>query len=533
MDPLLELIERIGTDDPPTDEELAEARGELVDLLDEATGGDTPDLESARALRQAIDQIDTEVTARGEAEEAARAEAAELRNGVVDGDDEGEGEEGAEGAEGSEGEEGEAEGAEAEPVAAAQLGRSIAAARQRVQANAEPPPTNPFVRMRAMGQAAGEEIGPDATLADVARIFTDHAHAVTSGRQKLIRSEVTYPEDRRLGEKLEDNLRLIESVTGPTALAAAGGICAPLPADFDHPIAGERGRPIRDALPAFNANRGGIRYAPSASLGDVADGITVWTEATDASPGESEKACLVVECEDELVAKVDAVVECLQIGNMQARFNPEFWRSRLVLLNIAHDRKAEQTLYAQLAGNATAVTYGDSHTYRDVLGAVDKAVAGISSRLRYRTTRFRAIFPAWLRQAIRVDLANQRLGSTPAESLNIADQVITGFFQSRMVDPVWSPDLDVFGAQSAGALEEFPDDDVDFLIFAEGDYLFLDGGTLDLGTEITDSVLNKTNDRQAFMETFEKGIQRRTGALEVTVPIAEGCACPNVLELTS
>lgn len=40
------------------------------------------------------------------------------------------------------------------------------------------------------------------------------------------------------------------------------------------------------------------------------------------------------------------------------------------------------------------------------------------------------------------------------------------------------------------------------MLYPEGSWLFLDGGTLDLGF-VRDSTLNSTNDYQVFAETFE------------------------------
>jgi hypothetical protein len=55
--------------------------------------------------------------------------------------------------------------------------------------------------------------------------------------------------------------------------------------------------------------------------------------------------------------------------------------------------------------------------------------------------------------------------------------------------------------QDATALNEFPDT-FRWFLFAEGTFLFLDGGTLDLGI-IRDSGLVGTNDYKMFVETFE------------------------------
>jgi hypothetical protein len=64
---------------------------------------------------------------------------------------------------------------------------------------------------------------------------------------------------------------------------------------------------------------------------------------------------------------------------------------------------------------------------------------------------------------------------------------------------------------------EFPDTFV-WYIFAEGSFLFLDGGTLDLGV-IRDSTLVGTNDYKMFVETFENVALVGVESLQVTSTI--------------
>lgn len=530
MDELLELIESIGSDNPPTADELNKARGELVDLLKVATAAETRDLESAAALREAIDSIDTEITARAEAAEKEEAEARRLLEGLEEPAAEDEAEES------EETEDETAEAREPEPVAASRLGsRNLGTAVRRTSARmtTDSPDTASHTRALTLGPAQAENLGVNPTMREVARVFDRAAGRVKTrgAKEVLLRIEHDYPENRRLfGSDKVDNDRLLDTVLSPQAIAAAGGICDPLPADFTHPILGVRGRPIRDALPRFQASRGGVRFSPTATLAAVSGAVGLWDYETDTSPGEDEKDCLVLECEDEVTAHVDAITACLQIGNFQARFNPEFWRSRLDLLMVAHDRMAEQTLFTDMVASATAVTYGaGSGTIYSVLSGVSKAAAGLRSRLRLRDATLRMVAPAWLRDALRDDIASQRLGSSPAEALTVADNVINSFFSARRINPVWSPDLEIFGAQNAGALVDYPNANVQMLLYPEGTYFFMDGGTLDLGTEIYDSELIRQNNRMAFMETFEKAVFRGGQALALTVPISEECVCPDVL----
>lgn len=536
MDELLELVARLGTDDPPTAEELSAARAQLVELLRTATAEDTRDLEAAVALREAIDSIDAETNRAAEAQAAEDAEARRLLDGL-------EPEAPAEETETAE--------AEPEPVAASaddRTGRDgnrnrrtslSAAVRRTALARGTTDPSTPaHSQVLTLGVAQGERLAPNAGLADVANVFDRAAGRVKTrgAREVLVRVEQEYPENRRLavGGERHQNDRLLDQLITPATLgvAAAGGICDPLPADFAHPIFGDRDRPIRDALPRFNAARGGVRFSPAVTLSAVSGSVGVWDIETDESPGETQKNCLVLTCEDEEVAYVDAITACLQIGNFQARFNPEFWRSRLDLLMVAHARLAEQTLYADMDAASTQVTYGTGEgTIYSVLTAVDKAQAGLRSRMRLTNrTVVNVLLPAWVRDALRSDLTRQRLGSAPGEHLAVADRIIDTFFTSRNVRPVWSYDLDLFGTQNAGALLAYPGGNVEFIVWPEGAFFFLDGGTLDLGTEIIDSTLVRQNNRMAFMETFERAVFRGGESLAVTVPVAELCICSDVIE---
>jgi hypothetical protein len=66
-------------------------------------------------------------------------------------------------------------------------------------------------------------------------------------------------------------------------------------------------------------------------------------------------------------------------------------------------------------------------------------------------------------------------------------------------------------------MNEFPDTFIWYL-FAEGSFLFLDGGTLDLGV-IRDSTLVGTNDYKMFVETFENVALVGVESLQVTSTI--------------
>jgi hypothetical protein len=103
-------------------------------------------------------------------------------------------------------------------------------------------------------------------------------------------------------------------------------------------------------------------------------------------------------------------------------------------------------------------------------------------------------------------------------TLAVSKAEIDGYLATLNVDLVASLDATVFGSQGAAALLEFPDSFVWYL-FSEGTFLFLDGGTLDLGI-IRDSSLVGTNDYKMFIETFENVAKVGIESLAITSAIS-------------
>jgi hypothetical protein len=105
-------------------------------------------------------------------------------------------------------------------------------------------------------------------------------------------------------------------------------------------------------------------------------------------------------------------------------------------------------------------------------------------------------------------------------TFNLSDATIDSFFRARNINVSWFIDGEsgqIMGAQAAGTPVTFPTELVWYL-FSEGTFLFLDGGTLDLGL-VRDSQLNSTNDYQIFLETFEGVAKIGIESLRVTSPV--------------
>lgn len=338
------------------------------------------------------------------------------------------------------------------------------------------------------------------------------------GEQHIVASITTrYPEERVLSQDTDSNVVKINNVVGPDALVASGGHSAPFEVRYDIFGFGTTVRPVRDSLARFQADRGGIRYIQPPVLSEYADAVGVWTNATDTNPGTDVKASLTVSAATELTVATDAVTLQLQFGNLMTRAYPELIARHNELALIQHAREAEQYLLGKLTAGSTAVTTSSLiGVARDFLVQVGRAAAAYRSRHRLDPTmNLRVIAPVWVKDAMVADLALAMPGDN---TISVAMAEIEGYLAARGVTITWTPDLNVYGAQSTGALAEFADT-FTWYMFAEGTFLFLDGGTLDLGI-IRDSTLVGTNDYKMFVETFEGVAKVGIESLVVTSTIS-------------
>ncbi len=333
-----------------------------------------------------------------------------------------------------------------------------------------------------------------------------------------------YPESHRLlPEDVAGNYAKLEALTSDTAIAAIvadGGLCGPLPVDYNIPEIGDLGRPFRDSKMRVQADRGGIRtqVSPTLTAGDA--GVGIWTLANDADPGGAgvpvgeqlaTKPIMEFDCGSEVSSYVYAVTLRIRYNNIRARYNPEVVGSNARSGLVSHARRGELTLMARQRTISTEVsTAALLGASKDFFAHLDS----ITARMRYRQRRARttglvATMPSWALDMLRADFVRQMPAhNSPVDQYGIADAILEQMFRQRNVRPVWTTE-DLVGtagggigvAQGAGAALDFPDTLVWFLEY-EGEVVFLDGGELDLGV-VRDSSLNAVNKYETFYETFE------------------------------
>lgn len=353
---------------------------------------------------------------------------------------------------------------------------------------------------------------PIATLEELADEYFLKAEAMSGlgkpGRAVVASIDIrqSFPDELKLGhDPIANSEKIAKVLAERKAIVAAGGICGPLEARYEIENISTDARPLRDALPRFQAPRGGVRFVPPPRLTDVDGAVGIWTDADDIQASSDEnkkKPILVIDCAEEDTVKIYGVTSRARFGNFLARFSPERFRSMWEKVGALAARTAEDELWDAMVSASTPVGTGQGlGTARDVLAAIGRASAYFRNRHRMpETATLRLYAPTLLKSNIREDLARQLPGDN---TLAVADAEIDRFFAARNVNVDWLLDArQEIGPETGLALDGWAST-YQVILSHEGAFGFLDGGTLDLGVEIRDSSLNAQNNVEAFTESFE------------------------------
>lgn len=515
----LAVLAKVGTDESPSSAELATARDAIARALHASKG--SGDLEALMSLREAYKAADQAVTEATERESSAEAEADDVLEGIPNPDSEAS----------AEGEENAGEGEKGEAAPSAQA-LSTTEALQRlgiVNAREEGPAAEPEAPASSQTLTLDNKVKNDATWADIGKVFANsHRRGMKAGRNSLLQIDTEFAE--KLPGRIDENTRMLDAFTSPEAVVAAGGCCSLAQPIYENPVNASLARPIRDSLPSFGANRGAVSYYPAVCLPQ--EGAGLWTcdddLAVDPDDPETWKSCAVVDCPEEERVNVEAIYSCLTIGNYQQKFAPEQWNAYLRALSAQQARIAEVALFDKMvAGVKTTHTVTDSGSiYVTLLNAVGRASAAIRQDQRLDEVQLRMWLPTWVRNALRADLRARRLGYV--DSPEATDALINSAFSNEGVNVTWTLDVNPLEpeGQEDGPLSDYLGT-ANTVIAPEGYFTYLDGGTLDIGTEIRDGDNIRQNQVSAFAESFE-GLMARgcnAKAIELPVTVCEDAFC--------
>lgn len=424
---------------------------------------------------------------------------------------------------------------------------------KRHRAEAETSSDKRAVLVASAGQVdhrAGTEfdaLGYAQAVIDMARRRGKPSHVAGGGEERILLASaaLNFPDERRLisGDN-EGNMEKIRKLGSPwlgeesrETLLAAGGVCNPPTPFYDLPDMVTTDRPIRDGLPGYQADRGGVAVPSVSGIGDITSAITVIEEADDALGGTfATKSCQDFDCAEWTETFVGAIAHCRKYGNLTARSWPEGVAHENRLTMAAWARTAEGRLLDRIdalvgPSYGTTAVYGALSTF---IYRLSVARAGIISRERMdKNTRFTVILPFWAATMMSLDIVN----SQNDDRLDYANDAISGVLSRFGFNTIWhldegidpGADAEIFAAQDDGSVQvDWPGSIVVARLFPAAQFLYLDGGSLELGL-VRDSELNSTNDYELFGESWENiarvGPENAAQRIEIAV-CPTGIAAP-------
>jgi len=339
----------------------------------------------------------------------------------------------------------------------------------------------------------------------------------TEERRLIARADFDFPDELRLTGDFSSDAKKIKAVIpetvswgdygkdNPQALVASGGLCAPLTPIYTMPNFASLDEPVWDALPKFQADRGGVNVPAATYIGDITTAISNITEANDALGGTfATKSCQDLDCVDYTEVAVQILAHCREYGNLNAMAWPERIQHENELTMAALARTSEGFFLDRIKALSVNVTNG-VETLGALIYLIDgivKSAFGIRGRLRMSANaRFRVLLPSYALDLLILDTIQTQFDRFKSKG------EIDAYLRSVGIDPVYYIDTPSTGdsqlpdsSQTAAAIDGFPNN-VQWAIYPEGAFIGVDSGSLELGL-VRDSTLNSTNDFQIFGERF-------------------------------
>ena len=558
-----------------SDEQLDELHDQAVDAFEslydpEAEGA--PDAEAVEAMRQLADGIDRvrgaqdeRVQAAAQAREEAEALAARVRPAEdTDEDTDSDEDADADAAEASTDTDAEetdtdedapaleaVEAPEPEAPPAEQVPESVAASsgptrvtvagmrsrsRQRQPRDAEPTGLS-LVAAADLGRGMGTRLTlsetADAFLTKMRSINPASLRRAAQDGKRSIQSfnigsvEKTFPKELILDDKADADTVLAAAVDQSRlpggSLVAASGWCSPSEVMYELAESAETTDGLF-SLPEIQVDRGGLRHTLGPDFGSIygnADLSWTFTEAeVEAGDydgyGDGSKPCFTVECPEFVEDRLDVSGICIRAGLLQNRAYPETIERLVSGALVAHEfKQAGRKLDTIVAGStAVAMPAGQLGALAPTLTAIEVQVIDYRQRHRIPDSRMlEAVFPRWVRGAIRSDLS-RRLG---VDMLSVSNEQIGGWFSQRGVNAQFVYELDDLAGEASARIG-YPDD-FKFLLYLAGTWI---GGTqavIDLEAVFDSALVERNIYTQLFTEEGWLVAKRFHDSRVVTVPI--------------
>ena len=311
------------------------------------------------------------------------------------------------------------------------------------------------------------------------------------------------------------------------SLVAAGGWCAPSETVYD--LLEDESRDGLVSLPEINVTRGGIKFTKGPKFADLyaapsfnfteaeaKDGKYQPTSATDPTNKVGAKPVYHVPCTEFEEVRLSAAGLHIQANLLQQRGYPELVARTLRGALVAHEHKMSERIIASMETQSTAVSMdaGQIGAAAPILTAIELQVEHYRYAQRLsRSTTLEAVFPYWVRGAIRTDLSRRE----GVDLIDVPDSRIDAWFRSRGVNAQFVYDWQALTGE-AGAFKVWPGS-LKFLLYSAGTFVKGSQDVITLDT-VYDSVLLGQNDYTAlFTEEGYLVAKRGHDARVVTVPL--------------
>lgn len=400
----------------------------------------------------------------------------------------------------------------------------------------------------AAGEGSGYAAGEGIDFADAGKIVDRRLAAVNDGtvraaaragrgyKQQMgvmsIRKPI--PDDLVIGNNdaahVEETLRRAasENRLQGNSLVAAGGWCAPSETLYD--LLELESRDGIFSLPEVGIARGGISRTLGPNFADIYNAITGFhytedqdiagqygvDENGDGNDTDGTKPCYKVDCPDFEEFRLELDGLCITAGLLQQRGYPEVIARTIRGALIAHDhRLAARTLRSVQAGSTAVTMPTEAGAAAPVLTAIELQVEHLRYTQRIaRSATIEAIFPFWVRGALRSDLSKR----TGVDLLNVSDAQINAWFTARGISPQFVYNFQDINVLGADEFTGWPNE-VTFLMYPAGSWIRGSSDVITMDT-LVDSSLVRTNDYTAlFTEEGWMVVPMGHDSRAVTVPI--------------
>ena len=321
--------------------------------------------------------------------------------------------------------------------------------------------------------------------------------------------------------------RAVDQSRLPGGSLTAAGWCAPSENLYD--LCSGASRDGIFSTPEVGVQRGGINVPVSPTFADLYSKIGFHFTEAQAIAGEyapgvdgapnivGDKPCYEIECPVWEDHRLEADGLCIVADLLTVRGYPEMlaWVTQNAL--IAHDHKVSAGKIAQVVAGSTPVlmTPDTTGTTAPLLAAIELQVEHYRYTQRLsRNTTLEAVFPYWIRGAIRQDLS-VRLGLA---EFDVTDARIDAWFRSRGVVPQYVYDWQALDINPLNTFVTWPTT-VDFLLYQAGTWVAGVDDIITLDTLYDSTLLGQNKFLALFTEEAWLIAKRCVDSRVITVPV--------------